>query len=191
MSSDEEDAYFRQREMERREDRRRQMAKAAKELQEARGVAKATGTDDMDLAERIRKLGFTGETATVFDLLPLILVAWADGSVSRAERQTIFTVLEHRNIARDAEAFVAVESLLEEKPSEAFIEESMDALRDLMADRADAKTAEMIELCAAIADASGGFLGLVKRVSEEERELIAKIADSLGSTAQEQFRKSL
>lgn len=189
--SEEEDLYFRQREMERREDRRREMAKAAKELQEARGVAKSAGTEDMELAERIRKLGFSGETAVVFDLLPLILVAWADGSVSRAERETIFTVVERRNLARDSEAFLAVESLLEEKPSDAFIEESMDALRELMSDSPEAKTAEMIELCAAIADASGGFLGLAKRVSDEERDLIAKIADSLGSSAQEQFRKSL
>jgi len=100
-------------------------------------------------------------------------------------------VLEHRKIARGSEAFVAVESLLEEKPSEAFIDEAMDALRDLMASRPEASSTELIELCAAIADASGGFLGLVKRISSEERELIGRIADQLGSAAQEQFRKSL
>lgn len=191
MSSEEEEAYFLQREIERREDRRREMARAATELKEAREVAKSAGTADLELAERIHKLGFTGESAAIFDLLPLILVAWADGSVSRAERATVFTVLEHRNIARDSEAFLAVESLLEEKPTQAFIDEAMDALRELMADRPEAKTAEMIELCAAIADASGGFLGLARRVSDEEREIVAKIADSLGSAAQEQFRKSL
>lgn len=191
MSNDEENAYFRQKEMERREDKRRAMEKAAKELQEARGVAKAAGTEDMELAARIHALGFSGETAMVFDLMPLVHVAWADGKVQRAERATILTVLEHRNIARDSEAFVAIEAMLEEQPSEAFMAESLAALRDLMADRPEGDTTEMIELCAAVADASGGILGLARRVSGEERELIAKIADGLGSVAQEQFRKSL
>jgi hypothetical protein len=191
MATEEEDAYFLQLELERREQKRREMKRAAEELQKTRAVAKSAGTEDMELAERIAKLGFTGEAAAVFDLLPLILVAWADGSVSGDERATIFTVLEHRKIPRGSEAFVAVESLLEEKPSRAFIDEAMDALRDLMANRPEASSTEMIELCTAIADASGGFLGLVKRISPEERELIGKIADNLGSAAQEQFRKSL
>jgi tellurite resistance protein len=191
MSSEQEDAYFRQRELERREDMRRQMERAAKELQDARGVARSTGIADLELAERIRKLGFSGETAAIFDLLPLILTAWADGSVSRAERETIFAVLNHRGIARDSEPFLAVEALLEKQPTQPFIDESMDVLRELMAQRPDAKSAEVIELCAAVADASGGILGLVKRVSAEERALLEKIADRLGSAAQEQFRRSL
>jgi tellurite resistance protein len=191
MATEEEDAYFHQLELERREDTRREMARAAEKLQKARAVAKSAGTEDLELADRIAKLGFSGETAKVFDLLPPILVAWADGSVSRDERATIFTVLEHRKIARGSEPFVAVEALLEEKPSQAFIDESMDALRDLMAGRPEASSTEMIELCAAIADASGGFLGLVKRISPEERELVGRIADELGPAAQEQFRKSL
>lgn len=191
MPVKQEDEYFEQLERERLAEKRRQIAKAAEELQEARTVAKSAGTEDLELADRIARLGFTGDTVAVFDLLPLILVAWADGSVSRDERATIFTVLEYRKIARDSEAFLAVESLLEERPSQAFIDEAMDALRDLMADRPEATSAEMIELCAAIADASGGILGLARRVSREEREIVARIADALGPAAQEQFRKSL
>jgi uncharacterized tellurite resistance protein B-like protein len=189
--SDSEEAYFHQRDLEQRAALRKKMDKAAQELKDKRGVARAAGTEDLDLAERIRRLGFTGETAMVFDLMPLVHTAWADGSVSRAERSTIFTVLHHRNIERGSEAFLAIESLLEEQPSDAFQSESMAALRDLMAEKDGAKTAELIELCAHVADASGGILGLARRVSEEERHLIAKIADSLGSTAQEEFRKSL
>jgi hypothetical protein len=60
-----------------------------------------------------------------------------------------------------------------------------------MAGRPEATSTEVIELCAAVADASGGFLGLAKRISPEERELIDKIANNLGSVAQAQFRKSL
>lgn len=189
--SDAEEAYFHQRDLEQRAALRKKMERAAGDLQEKRKVAEAAGTDDLDLAERIRRLGFTGETASIFDLMPLVHTAWADGSVSRAERATIFTVLHHREIERDSEAFLAMESLLEEHPSEAFLAESLAALRDLMAGKDGAKTAELIDLCALVADASGGILGLARRVSEDERELIAKIADSLGSAAQEEFRKTL
>jgi hypothetical protein len=191
MTTEEEDTYFHRRDLELREQKRTEMAKAAEALHKARAAAKSAGTDDLELAERIVKLGFEGETAAVFDLLPLILVAWADGSVSRDERATIFTVLEHRKIARDSEAFIAVESLLEDEPTQTFIDEAMDALRDLMAMRPEAKTAELIELCAAIADASGGFLGLVRRVSDDERELVADIAERLGPAAKERFRQTL
>lgn len=127
----------------------------------------------------------------VFDLMPLVHTAWADGSISRAERSTIFSVLHHRGFARDSEAFLAVESLLEEQPSPEFLRQSLAALRDLMAHEAGAKTVELIDLCAAVADASGGILGLAFRVSEEERALIARIANNLGPTPLEEFHKAL
>lgn len=189
--SESEEAYFRQRDLEQRAALRREMENAAHELKNTREVAEAAGTDDLDLAERIRRLGFTGETAMVFDLMPLVHTAWADGSISRAERSTIFSVLHHRGVARDSEAFLAVESLLEEQPSPEFLRQSLAALRDLMAQKEGPRSVELIDMCAAVADASGGILGLAFRVSEEERELIAKIANNLGPTAVEQFRRAL
>jgi hypothetical protein len=111
--------------------------------------------------------------------------------VSRAERATVLTVLDHRGIARDSEAFAAIAALLEEKPSDAFMAESLSIVRELMAGRAEAQSAELMELCALVADASGGVLGLARRVSAEERRLMGEIAQTLGTAAQDRLKALL
>ena len=100
----------------------------------------------------------------------------------------IFAVLERREIERGSEAFVLVESLLETRPSDAFLEETLLVLREVTA-RSDDRGAGIVDLCVHVADASGGFLGLGKKISEDERELIQRIADGLGESAQGEFHR--
>ncbi len=183
----EEDKYFKQQEIQRRIAKRRELERAAKEAQERRKVAASLATDDEALVSRIRDLGFDGDTARVLDVLPLIHVAWADGDVSQSERASILQVLEVRGIAADSEAFTLVETLLEERPSEAFLSETLHLLRDLGGDR----HASIIELSMHVASASGGFFGFGHKVSEEERAVVAKIIESLGENATSTFKKSL
>lgn len=179
--SDQEDAYFQQRDRELREQLRQQLAKAASELRTDAEKAKYS------LAERIGALGFTGDKLKIFDLLPLIHVAWADGSVSRKERATILDVVRARGIAPGTDAFRTVESLLEEKPSQEFLDESLAILKEVVG---NARAASLVDLCVQVAAASGGFLNM-GTVSSEERAMIESIAKSLGGAAVAQFNKQL
>jgi tellurite resistance protein len=179
--SDNESAYFQKRDQELREQLREQLDKAAGELQTDQESTK------LSLSERIAALGFTGDKLKVFDLLPLIHVAWADGSVSRKERSAILDVLGGRGILPGSDAFRTVESLLEERPSDAFLNQSLAILKEAVG---GARAANIVDLCVQVAGASGGFLNM-GTISEEERASIESIAQQLGGAAVAEFHKQL
>lgn len=180
--SDHEDSYFQQRDQEARQRLREQLGQAAGDL-----GADQEATTKMSVAERIAALGFVGDKLKIFDLLPLVHVAWADGSVSRKERATILDIVRARGIIPGSEAFQTVESLLEERPSQAFFEQTLAILKDAVG---GARAASIVDLCVQIAGASGGFLN-IGTISDDERAMIAKIAEQLGGPALAEFNKQL
>jgi tellurite resistance protein len=188
--TDEEERYFREIEADRRASLRRTLDGVAEKLQERRRIGDILDSDDLDVAGRIRALGFDGDSARVFDLLPLVHVAWADGSVQRGERAMILKILESRGIERESAAFELIETLLEERPSDAYMTETLLLLRSLVRDRTE-RGKNIVELCMAIAEASGGFFGFGDRVADEERQMIEKIANALGAQAQARFESEL
>lgn len=185
---DEEEAYFKAREIEQRRKLREKLEAAAHELAEKHAIAESLKTDDLSLAERIKALGFSGASAQVFDLMPLVHVAWADGSVQKGERAAILRVLELRGVAPGSEGFLLMESLLEERPSDEYMSESLAVLKELVGQGKGGS--EIVDLCGQVASAAGGFLGLVGKVGAEERALIDEIAHHLGGGA-DGFRQSL
>ena len=179
--TDQEDAYFRKQDEQLRRRLRDQLSTAAGELSER------PATDKSTLAARIVSLGFGGEKSRVFDLLPLVHVAWADGSVSRQERAAILDVLADRGIVHGSDAFLLMETLLEERPSDEFMRQSLAILKEVVG---SARAANTVELCMRVANASGGFMN-VGNVSIAERGRIQAIAEQLGPAAREAFEREL
>ena len=173
------DRYFLAQHAERREELRAKLNAAADELAQRADIAETLKVQDAELIERIVALGFNGDSARVLDLLPLIYVSWADGRVQHDERATILAVLEERGIEPESDACLLVESLLEHRPSETFLGESLSVLRALTASETE-KPETLVDLCFRVAEASGGLLGLGNRTSPAERDLIAQIAEALG-----------
>jgi tellurite resistance protein len=175
---------------EEREEIRKSLDESALQMQRKRVLAETRRGAMPTLQERIAALGFGDEDGMkVFDLLPLVHVAWADGAIQQGERATILNLLQIRGLTPRT-AWVTMESLLEKKPSDPYMEESLRVLRELVKDKpAQAKT--IVGLCIVIAEAAGGFLGIFRRISAEEKAMIAKIADALGEAAQAEFRRQL
>lgn len=168
----EEDAYFREQEMAARAKLRAKMDEDAQRVQRE--------SRKLELADAVAALGFTGNRTKIFDLMPMVHIAWADGTVSRKERATILNVVKDRGIAPGSDAFQMVETMLEEKPSSAFMDETMAILKQTL----DGKEgASLVELCIGVAEASGGFLGLGEKVDPEERAKIEEIARAFGNDA--------
>lgn len=192
MSSEEEELYFAQHEQDLRADQRHKMTLAAKELEEKRKIAQSAGTADIEVAAHISALGFDGDSARVFDLLPLVHVAWADGKIQRGERGAILKVLRSRGIEQGSEAFRTMESLLEEKPSDAFMRESLAVLREVTGGLSD-RTSTIVDLCIQVAASSGGFLGLKlgAKIGDDEKRQIEEILASLGPAASQSFQDDL
>src|SRR6478609_868272 len=64
----------------------------------AHALADKLHEDEPALLERIQKLGVTLDTGSAFILAPLVEVAWADGSVSHAERDAILQIARQRGV---------------------------------------------------------------------------------------------
>ncbi len=143
------------------------------------------------LKKRIAMLGFEGDAQRVFDLLPLVHVAWADGKIQSGERGTILDLVRIRGIAA-GEAYLTMAALLEKRPSDAYLEESLEVLREVLdrEDRPEAKKT-VVGLCILVAEAAGGLLGLFDPVSKQERAVIEKIAKRLGDDAYAEFQRRL
>lgn len=141
------------------------------------------------LRERIAALGFAGAAAKIFDLLPLVHVAWADGEVQYNERAEIIGLLRVRGIPLGP-AYSTMLALLEEKPSPEYMDESLAVLRDLVERGESSGGQTIVGQCIAVARAAGGFLG-IDPVSEEEKQAIEYVAGRLGDAAMEEFRKRM
>ena len=176
--TDQEDAYFRKQDQELRQRLRDQLSTNASELGQQR---------ELPIAERLTALGFAGERAKIFDLMPLVHVAWADGSVSRRERTAILDVVRERGIAPGSDAYLLIETLLEQRPSEEFMSQSLAILKDVIG---DARAENIVELCLQVANASGGFMN-IGNVSADERRQIEAIAEKLGPAARDVFHREL
>jgi uncharacterized tellurite resistance protein B-like protein len=172
----------------RRAELRQQVDDASGRLAKRRAIEASAGTDDAGIVDRIEQLGFNGDSIRVLDLLPLIHVAWADGRVQRSERALILAVVEQRGIAPRSDASLLIEALLEARPSETFLAESLALLVDL-AGKTGANKDDLVDLCVKVAEAGGGLMSFGAKTTDAERALIGDVARALGDGAQSRFRE--
>lgn len=135
--------------------------------------------DNPDLLKRIADLGVTRETAAAFVLSPLVQVAWIDGNVSSAERDTILRLAAERGVQAGSADRTQLERWLEVRPPDALHEAALDAIRVglsiLPHDEAEQRLAGIIGASEAVAEASGGLarlLHLHSGISEQEKAVL-------------------
>ena len=110
--------------------------------QERQGIAATLYTSD-DVASEALALGFSAATSRVLPLIPLIQVAWADGSVSSAEERTVLEAAEQRGLVKGSESFALLHSLLVEQPPARFFERVNRVIAHMIADGTPPSTPSM------------------------------------------------
>lgn len=173
-----EEDYFLKQDAAKREAIRKRLEQQAREAEAHGKLAAALNVSDDAIVKRGHELGFTAETASVIHLIPLVHVAWADGSVSAKERLTILQAAEAHGAKPGSEASTFLASLLETRPPDAWLNGVHDLLRAL-AKHGGSNATTIVELCNDVARATGGFLGLGSKISDEERKLIERFEASL------------
>ena len=178
----EEDKYFEQVNKERRESLRRERELTALRQTEREGIAAKLQTNE-EIASEALDLGFSAETARVLMLVPLIQVAWVDGSVSNSEEQSVLEKSAAAGILPNSPAHDFLRRLLANQPSPLFFERTNRVIAHMIqADPASFSAMDLTRMCESVAEASGGFFGFGDRVSDEERELIASLASQFGAS---------
>ena len=141
---------------------------------------------DEELIEELQHLGIDRHSHKVVALLPLVQVAWADGTVQRAEADLIRKLAEQHGMDEGDGARI-LESWLAEAPTLDVMDRGRQVLLELaVRDGAELGASvgpetleQVVDLCEQVARAAGGLFGILWTVDERERSAIAQIARAL------------
>jgi hypothetical protein len=170
-----EDKFFLERDMELLRALRERAA--SEERKEA--LADASGITEDHLLDHLIDLDVSPETVAALGLVPLIAVAWADGSVDASERRAVLAAAEQQGMDREHAGYQLLERWLKKKPDpkllsawENYVAALLEALGE--EDKAALK-ADLLGRARAVAAASGGLLGLGNKVSKAEQAVLSEL----------------
>ena len=111
-------------------------------------------------------------------------MAWAEGGITKAERELILRLARSRGIEAGSAADRQLTEWLTHQPSEAVFARATRLIRAMLDSGAgqtgDLSADDLVKYCEEIASASGGILG-IGRISAEERALLSSIAADLNA----------
>jgi tellurite resistance protein len=138
---------------------------------------------DDSLVDHILELGIQPETALAMTFLPLVMVAWADGEISPSEREALLRAAEERGVKPGTPPRDVLESWLERQPGSTMVEAWKRYVRSISTDLSDeeriAIRGRMLGLAREVAEAAGGFLGLISKISAAEQKVLDEIEQIL------------
>jgi hypothetical protein len=175
-----EEDYFRKRDLELIE----KIRKAGAAEQVRKDLGRQAGLDDPQLLQELQDLGFTPETVGLLPLVPIIQIAWAEGGITKAERELILRLARSRGVEVGSAADQQLTEWMTNRPAEDVFVRARRLIRAMLdsgsAPTADLNAHDLVKYCEEIASASGGILG-IGRISAEERALLSSIAADLNA----------
>jgi len=158
---------------------RRRMAESATNQARKAALVEVSGIQDDAILDKLLALNITSETLAVMSLVPLVVVAWADGTLEPKERAAILRAAEESGLSKQSPSYALLDGWLAKRPLpdltvawKQYVS-AVSASLDESA-RATLRT-EIVGRARAIAEAAGGFLGLSARVSEAERRVLSDL----------------
>jgi hypothetical protein len=145
-------------------------------------MAERSGLADEEILKDLQALGYTPETVMLLHLVPLLQMAWAEGSVSDRERALILEAARARGVDDGSPADRQLAEWLAERPSPELFEKTLRAIGAILQSRSvderGAGEKDLVSRLTAIASASGGILGFGK-VSPEEQQVLSRISQEI------------
>jgi hypothetical protein len=170
-----EEAFFKQRDQELVEKMRLEM----ESLEEKKRLAQVSGIGTDHVLDSLVAAGVRAETLAAVSLVPVVEVAWCDGSVSPAERDAVLNAAVHHGIAPDSAPYALLKRWLEDRPDSHVVAAWKDYVRDLKSVLPAESVAEMrqtmVDRATRVAEAAGGFLG-INTISKTEQNTIDEFA---------------
>jgi hypothetical protein len=170
-----EEAFFKERDRQLIEKLRSHLAALEHKAQ----LAHVTGIVEDHVLHSLTEAGVRAETLAAVLLIPLVEVAWCDGTVAAEERDAILNAASQQGIHRGSPSRDLLEHWLTERPDPRIItawEEYVHELARLMPGPAlETMKKNALDRMTNVASAAGGFLGL-STISKHEKQKIDEIA---------------
>lgn len=153
------------------------LRKALKEKEEVKNkkdaLSAASGITDDAVLDQLVALDIRSDTLVALSLVPLVEVAWADGTMDDNERSAILSAAENSGIGGESAALL--DGWLVTQPSSEVLSAWKDyvaALTSTMdAAARDELEKELLSRARTVAESAGGILGFGTISSEEEEKL--------------------
>lgn len=167
-----EDSFFRERDQVLLEKLRMEL----ETVEEHRNLAHVSGILDDKVLSNLLKAGVRGETLIAVTLIPLVEVAWADGSVSEDEREAVLKAAAENGVQEGSAAHQLLNHWLKDRPDVRIIaawKEYVGALAKAMpADAMLVLRERLMGRMRAVAEATWSIMGLGRKISKVEHAAI-------------------
>jgi uncharacterized tellurite resistance protein B-like protein len=141
-------------------------------------LSRASGITNEVVLDHLVSLKIGPEAVTALSLVPLVVVAWADGTVDERERQAILKAADEQGLARIEAVARLLEHWLSNKPEAQLLAGWKEYVTDLcrhLDDRArEGLKSDVMKRARKVAEAAGGFLG-IGSVSAEEKAVLNEL----------------
>ncbi len=145
-------------------------------------LSTVTGIQDRAVLDDLLEMGIAPVTLASVGLIPLVAVAWADGKMEERERDAVMRAARETGLSENPKALELVNDWLNRQPGPQLLnawKEYVGAMRQTM----DAAALEQIKKSVIgraqkVAEAAGGFLGIVNTVDPAEREVIKQLTEA-------------
>ena len=138
-------------------------------------LRKASGMSDDDVLDKLVTLGLKANTIAALSLVPLIAVAWADGTIQDNERTAILQGAHGKGLEQGTDGYDLLQTWLAKQPSddlfvawEAYIKALASQLND---EQNRLLKNQIVGFAKMVASAAGGILGIGKVSGTEEKVL--------------------
>jgi hypothetical protein len=149
-------------------------------------LAEVAGIRDDHVLQKLVDLEVGPETVAAIALVPLVEVAWADGTLDAKERQAVLAAADAQGIVSGTVESALLASWLSQRPEPKLIEAWQHYVRGLCGMMAEAERQglkrDILERARTVATASGGFLGIGK-ISDAEQEMLGKLEATFASSS--------
>jgi hypothetical protein len=141
-------------------------------------LRKASGMSDDSVLDKLVGLGLKANTIAALSLVPLIAVAWADGTIQDNERTAILQGAHGKGLEQGTDGYDLLQTWLAKQPSdelftawEAYIKALASQLND---EQNRLLKNQIVGFAKMVAAAAGGILGFGK-VSGAEEKILGRI----------------
>ena len=164
---------------------RRRLAEPDEALARRESLAAASGISDTAVLDQLMKLDIGPETMAAISLVPLVVVAWADGAIDTRERQAVLAGASESGLKSQDVGYQLLEKWLESPPPPSLLSTWKGYIsavtHGMDSTGKQALQAQLLDRARVVAAAAGGFLGLGRRVSAEEEAVLTDLAGAFAT----------
>jgi hypothetical protein len=157
--------------------------KVLKKLKETKAaLSEVSGIKNEHILQKLVELQVRPETLASLSLIPLVEVAWADGTIDSKEKELVLACAIKMGFPKGSPDYEILSQWMTHRPStelkDAWIHYVHGLCEKLTIEEKAELKKELIENTRSVAMASGGFMGLGNKISKSESEVLKKLENA-------------